>query len=122
MTLKSAGGKPPKGEDMNQILYELAQNARWNQAGAGYQFDNAFSTGISGYPLGAIVQNLTGDGTWINTLDGNTNNPEVSTATPLTGWIPLNSNGTTTITGLANADVTPTTLQASKIILLLQGR
>lgn len=121
MILKSAGGKPPKGEDMNQILYELSQNARWNQAGAGYQFDSAFSTGISGYPLGAIVQNSTGDGTWMNTLDGNTNNPEVATATPLTGWIPLDSNGVTTKTGLTNTNVTLTTLEASRDRIILSG-
>lgn len=121
MILKSAGGLPPKGEDFNQILYELALNARWNQAGAGYQFDSAFSTGISGYPIGAIVQNSTGDGTWINTTDGNTNNPEVSTATPLTGWLPLDSNGFTTKSGLTNANVTLTTLEASRERIVLSG-
>lgn len=121
MILKSAGGLPPKGEDFNQILYELALNARWNQAGAGYQFDSTFSTGISGYPIGAIVQNSTGDGTWINTTDGNTNNPEVSTATPLTGWLPLDSNGFTTKSGLTNANVTLTTLEASRERIVLSG-
>ncbi|MBM3073487.1 hypothetical protein [Lelliottia sp. RWM.1] len=121
MILKSAGGLPPKGEDFNQILYELALNARWGQAGAGYQFDSEFSTGISGYPIGAILQNSTGDGTWINTLDGNTNNPEVATATPLTGWIPLDSNGVTTKTGLTNSSVTLTTLEASRDRVVLSG-
>lgn len=121
MIPKVAGGQPPKGQDMNQILYELALNARWNQSGAGYQFDSAFSTGISGYPIGAILQNSTGDGTWINTLDGNTNNPEVSTATPLTGWIPLDSNGVTTKTGLTNSSVTLTTLEASRDRVVLSG-
>ncbi|WP_414454299.1 hypothetical protein [Enterobacter roggenkampii] len=121
MILKSAGGLPPKGEDFNQILYELALNARWNQAGAGYQFDSTFSTGISGYPIGAIVQNSTGDGTWINTTDGNTNNPEVATATPLTGWIPLDSNGFTTKSGLTNANITLTTLEASRERIILSG-
>ncbi|MCC7579570.1 hypothetical protein H8V75_11605 [Enterobacter roggenkampii] len=121
MILKSAGGLPPKGEDFNQILYELALNARWNQAGAGYQFDSTFSTGISGYPIGAIVQNSTGDGTWINTTDGNTNNPEVATATPLTGWLPLDSNGFTTKSGLTNASVTLTTLEASRERIVLSG-
>ncbi|HDR2874315.1 TPA: hypothetical protein QCK10_001435 [Enterobacter roggenkampii] len=121
MILKSAGGLPPKGEDFNQILYELALNARWNQAGAGYQFDSTFSTGISGYPIGAIVQNSTGDGTWINTTDGNTNNPEVATATPLTGWLPLDSSGFTTKSGLTNANVTLTTLEASRERIVLSG-
>ncbi|HHK4128748.1 TPA: hypothetical protein ACQTWV_000363 [Enterobacter roggenkampii] len=121
MILKSAGGLPPKGEDFNQILYELALNARWNQAGAGYQFDSTFSTGISGYPIGATVQNSTGDGTWINTTDGNTNNPEVATATPLTGWLPLDRNGFTTKSGLTNANITLTTLEASRERIVLSG-
>lgn len=121
MILKSAGGLPPKGEDFNQILYELALNARWNQAGGGYQFDSTFSTGISGYPIGAVVQNSTGDGTWINTTDGNTNNPEVSTVAPLTGWIPLDSNGFTSKTGLSNANITLTTLEASRERIILSG-
>jgi hypothetical protein len=29
MPLKSAGGLPPKGQDMNQILYELSSIGRW---------------------------------------------------------------------------------------------
>jgi hypothetical protein len=29
MLLKSAGGLPPKGQDMNQILYELSSIGRW---------------------------------------------------------------------------------------------
>lgn len=78
-------------------------------------------TGISGYPIGAIVQNSTGDGTWINTTDGNTNNPEVATATPLTGWLPLDSNGFTTKSGLTNASVTLTTLEASRERIILSG-
>lgn len=121
MLLKSAGGLPPKGEDFNQILYELALNARWNQAGAGYQFDSTFSTGISGYPIGAIVQNSTGDGTWINTTDANTNNPESASVTPLTGWIPLESTGVTTKSGLTNASITLTTLEASRERIILTG-
>ncbi|WP_159124736.1 glycine-rich domain-containing protein [Enterobacter roggenkampii] len=121
MILKSAGGLPPKGEDFNQILYELATDARWGQAGGGYQYDSAFSTGISGYPIGSILQNSTGDGTWINTTDGNTNNPEVATASPLTGWIPLDSNGYTTKSGLTNANVTLTTLEASRERIILSG-
>ncbi|MFZ5104740.1 hypothetical protein ACOY5O_20020 [Enterobacter roggenkampii] len=121
MILKSAGGLPPKGEDFNQILYELATDARWGQAGGGYQYDSAFSTGISGYPIGSILQNSTGDGTWINTTDGNTNNPEVATATPLTGWLPLDSNGFTTKSGLTNANVTLTTLEASRDRIVLSG-
>jgi hypothetical protein len=34
MLLKSAGGLPPKGQDMNQILYELSSIGRWFSAGA----------------------------------------------------------------------------------------
>lgn len=121
MILKSAGGLPPKGQDMNQILYELSLNSRWAQAGGGYQYDSVFSTAVSGYPLGAIVNNSTGDGCWLNTVDGNTNNPETATVTPLTGWIPVDSYGYTTKSGLTNASVTLTTLEASKDRIILTG-
>ncbi|EOK3682021.1 hypothetical protein ACM5PK_003465, partial [Escherichia coli] len=46
MILKSAGGLPPKGQDMNQILYELSNLARWSSSGAINYYDAAFSSGI----------------------------------------------------------------------------
>lgn len=50
MTLKSAGGLPPKGQDVNQILYELSAISRWFSAGALNTYDSAFATAVNGYP------------------------------------------------------------------------
>lgn len=62
MTLKSAGGLPPKGQDMNQILYEQSLFARYYGAGGAYTYDASFATGIGGYPLGARLLNSTKSG------------------------------------------------------------
>lgn len=120
MILKAAGGLPPKGQNMNQILYELSGIAQWANAGGGYNFDSDFAASISGYPKGAVIPNSTNDGFWLNTTDANTTNPENTTAA-LTGWVPVDSYGATTISGLSASSVTLTTLQASKDIIYLSG-
>ena len=55
MLNESAGGKAPKGQNINQIFYELSLDARWNQAGGIYKYDSTFSSLIGGYPKGALV-------------------------------------------------------------------
>lgn len=118
MILKAAGGLPPKGQDMNQILYELSNLARWNSAGAMNTYDSAFSTAISGYPKGAILANSSFSNTWLNTTEANTASPESSTTS---GWVPSKNYGVTAITGLAAANVTLTSLQASNDRITLAG-
>lgn len=120
MLLKAAGGLPPKGQDMNQILYELSSLARWTSAGALNVFDSTFSSSISGYPKGAVLSNSTFTGCWLNTTDGNTANPENANAS-LTGWVPAFTYGTTDVTGLAAANVTLTALQAANERITLAG-
>jgi len=120
MTLKSAGGLPPKGQDMNQILFEQSSFNRYFSAGGGYVYDSAFSTAIGGYPIGARIPNSTGSGYWMNTVQDNTANPENSNAS-LTGWVPSDSYGTTAITGLSGSSLTLTALQASKERIVLTG-
>ncbi len=118
MILKTAGGLPPKGQDMNQVLFELSSLSRWSSAGALNAYDSAFSTAVNGYPKGSQLANSTFTGSWLNTVDGNTSNPESGTAT---GWVPFKNNGVTTITGLAAANVTLTALQASNDRVTLAG-
>lgn len=120
MTLKSAGGLPPKGQDMNQILFELSNIGRYLSAGGGYVYDSAFSTAVGGYPVSAIIPNSTGTGYWLNTIEDNKANPENLTAA-LTGWVPVGSYGTSTITALSSASITLSTLQASKERIILSG-
>ncbi|CAI1841393.1 Uncharacterised protein [Serratia grimesii] len=119
MTPISAGGKPPKGKDMNGILYAITQKQQWQDAGMSYPYNSAFSTSITGYPKGAIIPNSTYSGVWINLTEANVNNPEVSTATA-TGWVPLAGYGDTSIT-MNSANTTLTTLQASKDRIVISG-
>ncbi|WP_312293247.1 glycine-rich domain-containing protein [Atlantibacter hermannii] len=117
----AAGGIPPFGTDFNGVLNDITSAIRWAQAGGGYGYDSTFSSSVSGYPVGARLANSTGDGYWLNTVDGNTNNPETSAATPLTGWVPVDSYGVTSVTGLGSSSVTLSTLQASRDRILLTG-
>ncbi|WP_312139790.1 glycine-rich domain-containing protein [Atlantibacter hermannii] len=117
----AAGGIPPFGTDFNGVLNDITSAIRWAQAGGGYGYDSTFSSSVSGYPVGARLANSTGDGYWLNTVDGNTNNPETSSATPLTGWVPADSYGVTSVTGLGSSSVTLSTLQASRDRIVLTG-
>lgn len=120
MTLKSAGGLPPKGQDMNQILFEQSSFNRYFSSGGGYQYDSSFSSAIGGYPAGARIPNSTNTGFWLNTVDDNSADPENSTAA-LTGWVPSGFYGVTSITGLAGYGVTLSTLQAGRDRIVLSG-
>jgi len=116
----SAGGIPPFGTDFNGILNDVTAAIRWENAGAGYPFDATFATSIAGYPKGAVIPNSLGDGYWLNITDANTSNPEIITGA-LTGWVPYETYGVTSITGLAASSVTLTSLQAAKNIIKLSG-
>ena len=82
MILKSAGGLPPKGQDMNQILYELSALGRWSSTGALNTFDSEFASEISGYPSGAMLISGDGERIFINTTEGNLSDPNSNGA----GW------------------------------------
>ena len=87
----ASGGIPPDVRDMNGILRAVTQGLQWVQAGGFAAYDAAFSTAISGYPLGALLAHSSYDGTyWLNGAENNTNNPDV---TP-TGWTRLRLNVT----------------------------
>lgn len=85
MILKSAGGLPPKGQDMNQILYELSSLARWSSAGALNAYDPSFATSIGGYPKGSVLISDDGNTIYINKADSNSTNPNSSGS----GWVDL---------------------------------
>lgn len=71
MLLKSAGGLPPDGGNMNQILFELASGQRWSNAGAGYNFNKTFSDAVGGYPKGAQLLSNDGAKIYVSTKDDN---------------------------------------------------
>lgn len=85
MILKAAGGLPPKGQDMNQILFELSSICRWFTAGALNEFDATFASSIGGYPKASVLVGDDGATIYISTIDANSNNPNSVT----TGWLNL---------------------------------
>lgn len=106
MILKAAGGLPPKGQDMNQILFELSALSRWFSAGAIASYDSTFSTAIGGYPKGAEVVGSDGTTRYLNTVDANTTNPNTGGA----GWFNLTSGYLQTANNLSDIPSVPTAL------------
>lgn len=93
MQALSAGGIPPKGQDLNGILYMISAHTAWVAAGMGYAYDSTQATDIGGYPVGATLQMADGTGTWLNVVANNTSNPDSGGA----GWVPLTSYGVATV-------------------------
>ena len=83
MLNESAGGVPPKGQDFNQILYELAAAARWADAGGVRQYDSSFAASIGGYPKYTRLIGTDGVTEYISTVDDNTTDPDSSSSS---GW------------------------------------
>lgn len=84
---ESAGGIPPKGQDFNQILFEVGGTSRWSNAGGAYLYDADFSTAIGGYPNGAVVLGSDNVTRYQSIIDDNTNNPNSTT----TGWLNISA-------------------------------
>lgn len=116
----SAGGIPPAGQDVNGVLYAVTLKQQWSDAGMGYPYNVDFSTAISGYPKGSLLDSSNYSGTWLNTIDSNTANPESPTGAN-TGWVPGTTYGTTVISGLTSSSVILTSLQAAKERIVLSG-
>lgn len=115
MTPKTAGGIPPYGQDVNGIFYDVTLAIRFLEAGGSFPYSSAFSTAVGGYPIGAIVSRTDSTGLWRNTSANNTTDPEAGGA----GWQPEDA-GSTAIT-MTSSNVTLTSLQASKSILVITG-
>lgn len=115
----SAGGIPPSGKDMNGVLYSVTIQQQWQNAGMGYLFDSTYASNISGYPQGSTIPSSDYSGFWINTTNGNTNNPESTTALP-TGWVPGYAYGSSSVT-ISTANVNVSDIQAAKDRIILTG-
>lgn len=114
MTPKSAGGIPPKGRDLNGILFLLSHAIQYLQAGNMYKYDSSFASSISGYNKGAMLMQEDESGIWVSDSNGNTNNPETQS-----GWHPL-GNGKVSIS-VAGSNVTLTRAQAAHPIIVVSG-
>ncbi len=83
MTDLAAGGIPPRGVDMNGILYMITAYVALLQAGQRVNWNLDAATAFTGYAVGAQVASVTVPGrVWENLLDGNVNDPDADD----TGW------------------------------------
>lgn len=119
LTPKIAGGIPPFGQDMNGTLYDATRAIQFTQAGSGFVYNSAFATAIGGYRPGARVLRTDGLGYWLNTIDGNTADPEAAGAAAA-GWVPDYTYDITSLT-MTNANVTLTPLQYGKRTIIITG-
>ena len=78
----ASGGVAPTREDFNEIFNIVTRLGQWQSVGGAMRFDANHATAINGYPVGATVLSTTNNGYWINTVDGNTNDPDSIS----TGW------------------------------------
>lgn len=84
MKPKSEGGIPPRGHDMNGILYQLSSHQVYLNAGGMYKFSEAYASAINGYRQGAVLQSNDGLSAYISSVDSNMDDPN----TGATNWKP----------------------------------
>lgn len=116
MTPEASGGFPFFGQDMNGILWMVSAYCANFAAGAFSKYDATLSAAISGYPLGCVLTNSTGNGQWMNFVDGNTTDPDTGGA----GWFPIDGIGGTAVT-LGSINVTLSALQSALPYIILSG-
>jgi hypothetical protein len=116
MTPEASGGLPPYGQDMNGILYMVSAYCANFAAGALSSYNATLSSNISGYPVGVVLVNETGNGLWVNNVSGNTTDPDTGGA----GWVALATSGGVDIS-LTTGTITLSAVQSSYPYILLEG-
>lgn len=83
-TARTSGGIPPRGLDMNGILYMVSGHTAWQAAGMSYTFNADVVTINGGYNVGAILRSAV-DSTkyFYNTAVNNTTDPDSAGV----GWV-----------------------------------
>lgn len=117
MQSELSGGKPPRGQDMNGLAFLLSSHTWFLECGQLYQFNSTLAAAIGGYAAGTVLGMLDGTGTWLSTIDANTNDPDAGGA----GWVPLTSTGTATLAALTGGTVVVPVAKSKKNVLILQG-
>lgn len=102
--------------NFNSLMNDVTSFLRDVQSGVILPYNLSLATAIGGYPLAARILRADGQGIWINTVAGNTSNPDTGGA----GWRALIDAGLLNLT-LSSADVTLTALQAANKVIALNG-
>lgn len=100
MTPIVSGGKPPRGRDMNGILYEITAHLTYLNAGGQYWFDADFASKIGGYPLGAVLQSNDGKSSYVSIVDNNTTDFNSDPSSIGTSWLPWAGEGASSGSGI----------------------
>jgi len=88
MTPIAAGGVPPRGGDMNGVLYDLSAHIHFLNAGGQYRWDSDLVTAVGGYPTGFVIQSDDGLGSYVSLVDSNTYNFNSDSSYIGTYWAP----------------------------------
>jgi hypothetical protein len=116
MTPEASGGLPFFGQDMNGILYMVSAYCANFAAGALSAYNATLSATISGYPVGCVLVNSGSGGLWLNTVDGNTTDPDTGGS----GWFAFGGVGQSSI-ALSSTNVTVSALLAASPLIVLTG-
>lgn len=117
MVNEEAGGKPPFGQDMNGYLFLISSHTLYVECGQTYKYNSDLATAIGGYAIGTILGMTDNTGLWLNTVDGNSNDPDAGGA----GWVPIATYGFANILGLTGGTVNLTAAQAKYGVIILNG-
>ncbi len=115
----AAGGKPPFGQDFNGLFFALTSQQYFAQAGQLWPYNATVSAAISGYGVGAVLISSDGATVWLNTVAGNTTDPDGGSAA---GWVSLFTYGQYSLTSVGG--ITPVTLtpqQARNGTIIISG-
>lgn len=117
-----SGGVPPQGEDFNGGMNQIARIAWWIMQGGGFPYDSTFATssGIAGYPAGALIPRADLSGFWLNQSDSNTADPDATDGTAA-NWVPVSAYGTYAMTGQTGGSVTVYPVNAARDTITIAG-
>lgn len=101
----AAGGIPPKGLDMNGVLYDVSAHTVFQNAGGQYRFDAELAAAIGGYPKGVVLQSDDGLSSYVSLVDDNHGDFNTDPSVIGVSWAPysgkdLAPNASTTARGL----------------------
>lgn len=117
----SSGGIPPKGLDINGVLYQLSLDTVHRQSGKQMQYDATYASNIKGYSKGAMLQSSDLTRLYLNTVDGNLTDPDSSSSS---GWnvYAQTPTATSTTTGTVKIADNLTSTTTDTALTANQGR
>lgn len=72
MTPLSAGGIPPRGQDVNGALRAISRHSAFLGGGGQYKWSASYVAAKGGYSIGDVIQSNDGLNSYVSLVDGNT--------------------------------------------------